>query len=184
MIVAFSRACLPIFWCLWIRWTRERDLWVVSQIFYCNKISINANWSRTVEGDVQVSGAGIGAVPPVGAGLNVSQTKSGSWEVSAPRVDGKVRPIPFAFKAVHLRYDKNGKKLPGAHIEDGAGEHRLERRAGATSTLDPEDDPNYHMGGLFVQSPDEVQSWEPTCLLRIITDIKEFEGIETVEESG
>lgn len=169
------------------RWSGKRELWVVSQIFYCSKISISANRSRTVGGALQVSGEGSGAVSPVGVELNVSQTKTGSWEVTAPKVNGKVRPFAFAFQAVHLRYGKDGKKLPRGHVEDGVGKKRLERRAGATSTLDslnPDDDPDYHMGGLFVQSPDEVQSWEPTYILRIITDIRGFEDIKPVDESG
>ena len=122
-------------------------MWIVTDIFYAEKFTVDANTSSSAKLGASVPGALIGApVPEVGADVS----NEGSAATVRELTGGNV---PFAVRAMRLRYKSDGKLV---RLDTAGRYSSMEAvgRAPMPPITDPASHPRENIGDLFSDPPD------------------------------
>ena len=121
-------------------------MWIVTDIFYAEKLTFDANTSSSAKLGASVPGALIGApVPKVGADVS----KEGSAATVRELTGGN---IPFAVRAMLMLYKSDG-KLYRLETAGGQSAARI-RKLPKPPITDPASHPKENMGDFFSDTPD------------------------------
>lgn len=130
----------------------DHVLWVVKEIKYAKKLIIGKSTKSIVAASINPSKL-VPIAQPLPSGLEgkveAARAMDGTTVFTAP---GNGR-FPIGFKAIRLTYNENGDLLGPGGINFDLGEHRPKVRADNDAWLNPDSDPNYHMGDLVTQEP-------------------------------
>ncbi len=132
------------------------DLWLVTDILYAEKFRVDATTSSSGSAGVSVPGALIGApVPSVGSNVQTEGSAGTAKELTGGN-------IPFAIRAMRLRYKANGTLY---RVDADGGKQAIIRKMPQPPVRDPVRDPSYNMGDLFSNEPvnqdDEPNAYVP-----------------------
>ena len=122
--------------------TEKLELWLVTEIKRCKQLCLKHHAAKKAAVAADASGI-IGM--PISATLTANGTSTGDLAVTA-----QSPIVPFAFQAIRLIYNNDGKLIKRNVLDKG--KRVPKKRAERNSEFDANNDPRYHMLGLFYQA--------------------------------
>jgi hypothetical protein len=141
--------------------TGGRELWVITEILYAEKLSIASADSNSMGGGANTSGPAllpVGVPGPVGGQIKASTTLDNGLDFIAQHN----KPFMFAFGAICAQYDSTGDYV--TH-KLNAGKHRLTKRSHES---EGNSSSQMHLEGLFLNPPSGEQDDEDLQCLEIV----------------
>lgn len=130
-------------------WSQDKvlELWIITELKYAGSIGYTITRSSDAGVNVHVPGAEVvtGVIPAAGA-LDFSTSSTASRAATKPTNDD----ILYGFKAVRVNFDMEGEYI-SRRGQDNMGK-AMPMVRGDEAEFNPDEDPEYHMGGFFFQN--------------------------------
>jgi hypothetical protein len=143
------------------------ELWIITELKYAGSIGYTITRSSNVGANVHMPGAELVAGVIVAGALDFSISNVDSRPATNPTNDD----ILYGFKAVRVKFDKDGEYI-SRKGQDNMG-RAMPTVRGDDAEFNPDEDPEYHMGGFFFENSGDdegTSSGDLECLPQFLIE--------------
>lgn len=156
-------------------WGQDKllELWIITELKYAGSIGYTITRGSDAGVKVHVPGAEAVTGCIVAGALNFSISSTESRAVTNPTNDD----ILYGFKAARVKFDKDGEYI-SRKGQDNMGK-AMPMVRGDDAELNPDEDPEYHMGGFFFENSggtEDTSNGDFECLPQFLIEDEDVDG--------